>query len=123
MDVEKNGLEVGVTGPAKLQSSTINIPGDISSAAFFLVAASLLKGSELILPNVGINPTRTGIIHVLQNMGGKIQTENPRMENGEPRADIIVNSSSLHNTIIQGAECAEISFPGFFDNLERIARA
>jgi len=77
---------------------TIEVPGDISSAAFWLVAASIIPGSELILRNVGVNPTRTGILDVLQSMGADITLENQRLSGSEPVADITVRSAKLHGT-------------------------
>ena len=77
---------------------TIEVPGDISSAAFWLVAASIIPGSELILRNVGVNPTRTGILDVLQSMGADITLENQRLSGSEPVADIRVRSAKLHGT-------------------------
>ena len=74
------------------------MPGDISSAAFWLVAASVIPHSELLLKNVGINPTRTGILDVLQAMGADITLQNQRNSGSEPVADILARSSKLHGT-------------------------
>lgn len=74
------------------------MPGDISSAAFWLVAASVIPDSELLLKNVGINPTRTGILDVLNDMGADITLTNERSSGSEPVADILVRSASLHGT-------------------------
>jgi 5-enolpyruvylshikimate-3-phosphate synthase len=71
------------------------VPGDISSAAFFLVAALIVPGSELLIRNVGVNPTRTGVIDILQAMGGDITLQNQREVSGEPVADLLVRSSRL----------------------------
>ena len=68
-EIYQEGTTVAVTGRPKLAGQEIEVPGDISSAAFFLVAASIVPGSDLMLRNVGVNPTRTGIIDVLQQMG------------------------------------------------------
>lgn len=81
----------------------IIVPGDISSAAFWLVAASVIPDSELLLKNVGINPTRTGILDVLQDMGADITLLNQRCCGSEPAADILVRSARLHGTSF-GAE-------------------
>jgi len=78
-----------------LESGEINVVGDISSAAFFIVAALIVAGSEIRIKRVGVNPTRTGIIDVLKQMGGDISLENIGDEAGEPVADIVVRSSSL----------------------------
>ena len=71
------------------------MPADISSAAFFLVGASIAEGSELTLPHVGVNPTRTGVIDILKLMGADIRLENPRDSGGEPVADLVVRSAPL----------------------------
>ncbi|QGG47734.1 3-phosphoshikimate 1-carboxyvinyltransferase [Heliorestis convoluta] len=85
-----------------LQGQDIEVPGDISSAAFLLVAASIVPQSQLRIRNVGVNPTRDGIIEVLQAMGSSIQQENERIVAGEPVADLIVKSASLQGTTIGG---------------------
>ena len=103
VNIERNDLEVSITGPAKLRATTIDVPGDISSAAFFIIAGSLVKDSELILPNVGINPSRLGIIEILKAMGGRIRMEDVHLKNEEPRADIIVESSRLKKYDIDGS--------------------
>lgn len=100
--VEIDQLEVAVKGPAKLKAADIEVPGDISSAAFFMAAAAILPGSECTICNVGINPTRIGIINILQEMGTSITIANPSIENGEPRADIIIHGRSLKGTLIDG---------------------
>ncbi|XFA73343.1 3-phosphoshikimate 1-carboxyvinyltransferase [Thermosynechococcaceae cyanobacterium Okahandja] len=94
---------VAVTGPCQLTAQTVVVPGDISSAAFWLVAASITPGSELLLTNVGVNPTRTGILEVLWEMGADITLENQRMATGEPVADLRVRSAPLRGTTIAGA--------------------
>ena len=96
-------LTVAVEGPAQLVGQTVIVPGDISSAAFWLVAASIVPGSELLLENVGINPTRTGILEVLQAMGADIQQLNPREQAGEPVADLRVRSAQLRGTTLGGS--------------------
>lgn len=78
-----------------LTATHIEVPGDISSAAFFLVAATVAEGSELLLEHVGINPTRTGVIDILRLMGADITLENPREVGGEPVADLRVRSAVL----------------------------
>lgn len=91
-----------VTGPALLEGREVEVPGDISSAAFFLVAGLIVPGSELLLRNVGVNPTRSGIIDILQQMGGSIELLNPRELSGEPVADLLVRSSDLKGIEIGG---------------------
>lgn len=78
-----------------LSATRIEVPADISSAAFFLVAASIAPDSELVLEHVGINPTRTGVIDILNLMGGNITLENQRVVGGEPVADLRVRSAQL----------------------------
>ncbi len=91
-----------VCGPANLQAREVDVPGDISSAAFFLVAALITPGSELLLKNVGVNPTRSGIIDILQQMGGSIELLNQRELSGEPVADLLVRHSALRGIEIGG---------------------
>ncbi len=91
-----------VKGRVRLAGQDIEIPGDISSAAFFLVAGLIVPGTELLLKNVGVNPTRCGVIDILQQMGGSIELTNQRELSGEPVADLLVKSSSLHGIDIGG---------------------
>jgi 3-phosphoshikimate 1-carboxyvinyltransferase len=86
---------VSVAGGQRLLGKEVRIPGDISSAAFFLVAAATLPGSEITVRDVGVNPTRDGVLEILREMGAKIQLLNQRIETGEPVADIKVNGSQL----------------------------
>ncbi|VEE15376.1 bifunctional prephenate dehydrogenase/3-phosphoshikimate 1-carboxyvinyltransferase [Ectopseudomonas mendocina] len=89
------GSTASVESGHKLSATRIEVPADISSAAFFLVAASIAEGSELVLEHVGINPTRTGVIDILKLMGGDITLENQREVGGEPVADIRVRAARL----------------------------
>lgn len=91
-----------VTGPVALEGRDLVVPGDISSAAFFLVAGLIVPNSELLLKNVGINPTRSGIIDILRQMGGTIELLNEREQCGEPVADLLVTSSRLGGIDING---------------------
>lgn len=84
-----------------LTGQKINVPGDISSAAYFIVAGLIVPGSEILIRNVGINPTRDGILRVCQEMGGDISLLNVK-NNGEPVSDILVKSSTLHGITIEG---------------------
>jgi len=93
---------VTITGGNNLQGQSIIVPGDISSAAFWLVAASIVPDSELVLTNVGVNPTRTGILDVLGKMGSDITLENQKIVAGEPIADLRVRSSPLLGCEIAG---------------------
>jgi len=92
-----------VTGPVQLRGQRVIVPGDISSAAFWLVAGTIVPGSELLIQNVGVNPTRTGVLDVLQQMGADIRQMNSREVAGEPVADLQVRYSSLRACEI-GAE-------------------
>jgi 3-phosphoshikimate 1-carboxyvinyltransferase len=87
--------QVSVESGHTLVATHIEVPADISSAAFFLVAASIADGSELLLEHVGVNPTRIGVIEILRLMGGDITLENPREVGGEPVADLRVRSAKL----------------------------
>lgn len=93
---------VRITGPVDLQGQEVVVPGDISSAAFFMVAGLIVPGSELLIKNVGVNPTRSGVIDILQLMGGSIELLNRRQASGEPVADILVKSSDLKGIEISG---------------------
>ncbi len=93
--VAVDGSTATVESGHKLSATHIEVPADISSAAFFLVAASIAEGSELLLEHVGINPTRTGVIDILKLMGADITLENPREVGGEPVADIRVRAAKL----------------------------
>lgn len=94
--VQRQAGRVCIEGGHTLNGIDIDIPADISSAAFFLVAASITPGSELLLEHVGMNPTRTGIIDILQRMGAEIEVSNAQDVGGEPVADVTVRSAPLH---------------------------
>ena len=93
---------VTITGPAQLHGQTVIVPGDISSAAFWLVAAAIVPNSQLLIENVGVNPSRTGVLEALAMMGADIQLENQRVVAGEPVADLRVRSSPLRGCTIAG---------------------
>jgi 3-phosphoshikimate 1-carboxyvinyltransferase len=94
-DIEVAGATACITGPAKLIATDIDVPADISSAAFFMVGASIAPGSDIMLQHVGINPTRTGVIDILKLMGADITLLNLQEVGGEPVADIQVKSAKL----------------------------
>jgi len=96
------GLTVSIEGVRELQAKPIAVPGDISSGAFFIVACLLLQDSDVKIKGVGINPTRTGFLDVLKEMGASIRIENAHDLCGEPVADIFVKSSGLRATKIGG---------------------
>lgn len=100
VDVTVQGLTVSVNGKAALDPLDMTVPNDLSSAAFFMVAGTLVPGSEIFIKNVGMNPTRTGLLDILRAMGANIRTENEREVSGEPVADLLVTHSAL--------TCAEI---------------
>ena len=93
--VRREGNRVCLAGGGGLTACDLDIPADISSAAFFLVGASIAPGSDLLLEHVGMNPTRDGVINILRLMGADIQLLNPRDMGGEPVADLRVRSSEL----------------------------
>jgi len=94
--LRRDGSTVCLSGGGALQAMTIDVPADVSSAAFFMVAASITPGADLWLEHVGINPTRTGVIDILRLMGAKIELVNEREIGGEPVADIHVVEAALH---------------------------
>ncbi|RQD72568.1 MAG: 3-phosphoshikimate 1-carboxyvinyltransferase [Tindallia sp. MSAO_Bac2] len=117
VSVKSDGLTKTVQ-PGKLKGTHIEVPGDISSAAFLLVAAACLKGSDVTLENVGINPTRAGIIEVLQQMGAEISVLNQREVGGEPIADLNVKGTSL-----KAVDIGEDLIPSLIDEVPVLAIA
>ncbi len=116
--VEELGGErvIRIRGEAELRPQVIEVPGDPSSAAFFIVAALLVPGSELTIENVGLNPTRAGLITVLRAMGGSIEEVNPRLVGGEPVADLLVKHSPLTGIEVDPAVAPSMidEFPALF---------
>lgn len=104
--VTVDGATASVESGHTLTATHIEVPGDISSSAFFLVAASIAEGSDLVLEHVGINPTRTGVIDILRLMGADITLENEREVGGEPVADLHVRAARL-----KGIEIPEALVP------------
>ena len=102
VDLIRKGTTIAVEGGQSPSSRDIEIPGDISAAAFFIVGASMLKGSEIVIKGVGLNPTRTGIIDILRQMGASIEMDNLREMGGEPAGDIRVRSAPLKGVEIKG---------------------
>ena len=117
VEIETNGNVITLNPPEDLHAVDIAVPSDISSAAYFLVAGAIVPGSELTIKNVGVNPTRTGIIDVLRDMGADITESNFR-EEAEPVCDLTVRHSRLHGTEIGGA-----IIPRLIDELPVIAVA
>jgi 3-phosphoshikimate 1-carboxyvinyltransferase len=99
--VRVDGLTVSVT-PSRPKGTRVDVPGDISSAAFFLCAAAGLPGSEVTVRNLGVNPTRTGLLDVLRAMGAEVTVAGEREVAGEPRADVTVKARDLVATEIRG---------------------
>jgi len=117
------GAQVAVDGnvvivePAnRLGALDIRVPGDISSAAFLMAAAAIVPGSHIVVPGVGLNPGRVGVINVLRRMGAALHLHNERLDNGEPVADIEIEHSSLKGTQISPEEV-----PGLIDELPILA--
>lgn len=104
---EREGDAVSVYGGQVARAKDLVVPGDISSAAFWLVAAAATPGCVIQLNNVGLNPTRTGVIDVLRRMGADIQVQVTQSE-GEPRGVVTVRGAGLHGTVIQGAEIPNV---------------
>lgn len=102
VNIKSTGTTATVSPAQELTAQHIAVPGDISSAAYFIAAGLITPNSEITIRNVGINPTRDGILTVCQNMGGKVELSNVRNDIGEPVADITVSTSSLHGCIIEG---------------------
>ncbi len=91
-----DGNRISLVGGQALQGCQVEVPADLSSAAFIMLAAILAENADVLITNVGVNPTRTGVIDILQAMGADIRLENPRLLGEEPVADICVRSSRLH---------------------------
>ena len=100
--IQKDNRTIKVYGGQKLMGTDIHVPGDISSAAFFLVAGALVPDSKIVLKNVGLNPTRTGIVEVLNNMGANFQIIQHDEDSFEPIGDIVIKTSRLKGTVIEG---------------------
>ena len=111
-----DGRVIRLTGEADLRPQAIEVPGDPSSAAFFIVAALIVPGSELRIENVGLNPTRAGLIAVLRQMGASIEQADPREVGGEPVADLVVRHSPLNGVEVDPRLVASMidEFPAFF---------
>jgi 3-phosphoshikimate 1-carboxyvinyltransferase len=116
VEIGRHGQTISLRGPARLEGKTAHIPGDISSAAFFLAAALLVPDSNLVIQNVGLNPTRTAILDVLASMGGDIRVLNVEMLHGELIGDVRVGSSRL-----EGGEIPPGLIPRLIDELPVLA--
>lgn len=114
--VQTQGTTVSIVPAHELYGCSVDVPGDISSAAFFLAAGLMVPGSQILIKHVGINPTRDGILKVCQAMGGDITLLNPSSDSGEPVADLLVRHSKLHGTEIGGS-----LIPALIDELPILA--
>jgi len=114
-EVECSGKTIALEGGGTLQATTISIPADISSAAFFIVGACIADGSDILIENVGINPNRDAVIHILREMGADITLLNEKVVSGEPVADIRVRSAELH-----GIDISESRVPAAIDEFPAI---
>ncbi len=101
--VTSSGTTATVLPDPRLMGSSIRVPGDISSAAYFIAAALLVPGSEVLLKNVGVNPTRDGFLKAVLDMGADITFLNRTSQGGEDTADLLVRCSALHGTTVEGA--------------------
>ena len=101
-DIASEGTTARITPARELFAADIQVPGDISSAAYFIAAGLIVPGSQILIKNVGINPTRAGILEVCRKMGGDIRMLNRNEGRGEPTADLLVIHSSLKGTVIEG---------------------
>lgn len=115
-DVISEGTTAAITGNPVLEGQKVIVPGDISSAAYFIAAGLLIPGSEILIKDVGINSTRDGILKVCADMGADIQLLNKREYGKEPVADILVKHSELKATVIEGA-----LIPTLIDELPMLA--
>lgn len=114
--VRRAGNRVCIGGGARLRAAPVEVPADISSAAFFLVGASIADGADISLPAVGINPTRIGVLNILEAMGADISVTHRRQCGAEPVADLRVRSAPLHGIEIPAAQVplAIDEFPALF---------
>lgn len=114
--IATEGTTASIRPEPVLEGRKIVVPGDISSAAYFIAAGLIVPGSEILIKNVGINETRDGILRVAKQMGGNIRLLNENRDSGEPVADILVSHSSLHGIEIKGS-----IIPTLIDELPVIA--
>ncbi|MDD3338489.1 MAG: 3-phosphoshikimate 1-carboxyvinyltransferase [Lachnospiraceae bacterium] len=115
-NITSEGTTATILPNPELQGQKVQVPGDISSAAYFIAAGLMVPNSEIYIKNVGINPTRDGILQVCKAMGADITYENQHTVSGEPVADLLVRTSTLHGTTIEGS-----LIPTLIDELPMIA--
>ncbi len=116
VEIGRHGRTIALRGRARLEAKKLYVPGDLSSAAFFLAAGLLVPESNLVLQNVGLNPTRTAVLDALVSMGGRIKVLNVELVNGELLGDLHVESSQL-----EGGEIPPEAVPGLIDELPVLA--
>ena len=116
IDVARTPDSVAVTGGQRLTGRPLDVPGDISSAAFWMAAAASLSGSEIVITHVGLNPTRSGILDVLRRLGAEVVVEEDGAASGEPIGSIIVRHRGLGSAVVTPAEV-----PGVIDELPVLA--
>jgi len=117
-EIQEGNSMVKIAGHPNLTARPIVVPGDISSAAFFLVAALLIPDSHLVIKDIGLNPTRTGVLDVLTEMGAPISIKNQRIQNNEKSGDIVISHGRLRSTDIQG-----VLIPRIIDEIPVLAVA
>jgi len=110
--LDAGGQRIRLPGHQSLHAVDLQVPGDLSSAAFLMVAALISRQSEVLLPGVGVNPTRTGVIEILRRMGGEIRLENGRIYGEEPVADLRIGASSLEGIDV-GPELVSLAIDEF----------
>lgn len=115
-EIKREGNRVSIAPEPTLYAQDIEVPGDISSAAYFIAAALISEDAELLIKNVGINPSRAGLLSVCQQMGADITKENERLVSGEPVCDLLVRSSELKGCVIEGD-----IIPALIDEIPMIA--
>jgi 3-phosphoshikimate 1-carboxyvinyltransferase len=127
--VDTSGPAITVSPADHLRSVDIEVPGDFSSAAFWMVLGVLHPSAEIRIKNVGLNPTRTGLLTILREMGANLGLENERDVAGEPVADLVVRSSHVHGTIVEGDlvplaidEISLVALLGLFADGETVVR-
>lgn len=121
--VDPETVSATVVGPARLVGQTVVVPGDISSAAFWLVAGAIVPGSDLFIENVGVNPTRTGILEALALMEADVTLENERTVAGEPVADVRVRCTTDSATPLKACEISGSLIPRLIDEIPVLAVA
>ncbi len=102
VDIESDGTRIALGPNRRLKAAPVTVPGDISSAAYFMAMGCLIRQAEVTIKNVGVNPSRTGIIDILHRMQANVRLDNPRLESNEPVADIVAATSGLHAVEIGG---------------------